>query len=89
MGEGEAAVRPEDEADECLHCAIVDMVEERLAAGGADGANLAAHCGEPSGCILRVPGHEQAKLLAHTIAAVGELFLQKSGEDGGGSGSTH
>jgi hypothetical protein len=90
MGEGEAMVRSEDEADECLHCAIIDMVEERLAAGGADASNLAALIAESLvHVILRVPGHEQAKLLAHTIAAVGELFLQKSGEDGGGSGSTH
>jgi hypothetical protein len=28
------------ESDECLHCAIVDMVEERIANGGADAANL-------------------------------------------------
>jgi hypothetical protein len=65
------------------------MVEERLAAGGADAANLAALIAESLvDVILRVPGHEQAQLLAHTLAAVGELFLQKSG-NGGGSGSTH
>jgi len=65
------------------------MVEERLAAG-ADAGNLVALIAESLvDVILRVPGHEQAKLLAHTIAALGEQFLQKSGEDGGGSGSTH
>ena len=42
MAEDEASTRSEDDADECLHCAIVDMVEERIASGGADGANLAA-----------------------------------------------
>ena len=65
------------------------MVEERLD-GGADAADIAALIAESLvDVILRVPEHEQAKLLAHTIAALGELFLQKSGEEDGGSGSTH
>src|SRR5215208_5602165 len=42
MAEDEASTATEDDADECLHCAIVDMVDERIAAGGADAANLAA-----------------------------------------------
>ena len=39
--------------------------------------------------ILRVPEEEQAQLLAHTLSALGDLFLQKNGLDGEGSGSTH
>ena len=39
--------------------------------------------------ILRVPEEEQAKLMAHTLAALGDFFLQKSGADDSGSGSTH
>ena len=39
--------------------------------------------------IVMVPEDEQAKLMAHTVAALGDLFLQKSGADGGGSSSTH
>ena len=42
MPEGKPPTPLEDDAEECLHCAIVDMVEERIAAGGADAANLAA-----------------------------------------------
>ena len=42
MPEGKPPTPFEDDAEECLHCAIVDMVEERIAAGGADAANLAA-----------------------------------------------
>ena len=42
MAEDEASTPTEDDADGCLHCAIVDMVEQRIAAGGADAANLAA-----------------------------------------------
>jgi hypothetical protein len=80
----------QDEPDECLHCAIVDMVEERIAAGGADVANLATLIAEsPVEVILLVPEEEQAKLMAHTMSALGDLFLQKSGANGSGSGSTH
>src|SRR5215207_9697570 len=42
MPEGKPPTPFEDDAEECLHCAIVDIVEERIAAGGADAANLAA-----------------------------------------------
>jgi hypothetical protein len=90
MPKGEVPGRPEQEADECLHCAIIDMVEERIAAGGADAANLATLIAESLvDLILRVPEQEQAQLMAHTLSALGDLFLQKSGADGGSSGSTH
>jgi hypothetical protein len=80
----------EKEAEECLHCAIIDMVDERIAAGGADAANLATLIAESLvDLILRVPEQEQAQLMAHTLSALGDLFLQKSGADGGSSGSTH
>jgi hypothetical protein len=39
--------------------------------------------------ILLVPQAEQAQLMAHTLSALGDLFLQKSSPDGSGSGSTH
>jgi hypothetical protein len=79
-----------EEPDECLHCAIVDMVEERIAKGGADVGDLATLIAESLvDLILLVPMSEQAKLLAHTVSALGDLFLQKSGVDGGGSGSRH
>jgi hypothetical protein len=63
----------QDERDECLHCAIVDMVEERIAAGGADVGDLATLIAEILvDLILLVPESEQAKLLAHTVSALGE-----------------
>ena len=59
------------------------MVEERLAAGGADAVNLAALIAESLvDVILRVPGHEQAKLLAHTIAALGDAAETRKPEVG-------
>ena len=43
MAKGKVSSPPEQEAEEeCLHCAIVALVEARIAAGGADAANLAA-----------------------------------------------
>jgi len=65
-------------------------VEERIATGGAEAANLASLIAESLvDLILLVPEEEQARLMAHTIAALGDLFLQKSGADGGSSGQTH
>jgi hypothetical protein len=69
---------------------LVEMVEERIAAGGVDAATLASLIAESLvDLILLVPEEEQAKLMAHTLSSLGDLFLQKSGADGGGSGSTH
>ena len=91
MAEGETPTPANDDADDCLHCAIGDLVEERIAAGGADASNLAAMIAESLvDVILRVPINEQAQLLAHSLTAIGDLFLQKSeGSEGGGSGSRH
>ena len=91
MAKGEVPSPPEQEAEEeCLHCAIVALVEARIAAGGADAANLAALIVESLvDLILRVPEEEQAQFLAQTLSALGDLFLQKSGLVGEGSGSTH
>ena len=70
MPEGKPPTPLEDDAEECLHCAIVDMVDERIAAGGADAANLAALIAESLvDVILRVPEEEQAKLMAHTATS--------------------
>jgi hypothetical protein len=71
-------------------CAIIDMVDEKIEAAGANVADLTALIAESLvDIILRVPEEEQAQLMAHTLAALGDLFIQKSGGDGGGSGSTH
>jgi hypothetical protein len=89
MAEAKGSTPTENDADECLHCAIVDMVEERIASG-ADVGDLTTLIAESLvDVIMLVPESEQAKLLAHTVSALGDLFLQKSGVDGGGSGSRH
>ena len=91
MAENEPSTASEEDDEDCLHCAIVDMVDERIAAGAADAANVVALIAESLvDVILRVPQHEQAQLMAHTLAAIGDLYLQKSGaSEDGGSGSTH
>ena len=54
-------------------------MDERIAAGGADAANLAALIAEGLvDIILRVPEQEQAKLLAHTLAALGDFFFRRA-----------
>src|SRR5215207_3815554 len=57
MAQGEVPSPPEQEGEEeCLHCAIVALVEARIAAGGADAADLAALVVESLvDLILRVP----------------------------------
>ena len=80
----------EQEAEECLHCAIFSSTMSMIAAGGADAASLAALIAESLvDVILRVPEEEQARLMAHTLTALGDFFLQKSGAEAGGSASTH
>ena len=55
MAKGEVPSPPEQEAEEeCLHCAIVALVEARIAAGGADAANLAALVVESLVDLIRV-----------------------------------
>ncbi len=91
MAENEPSTASEEDDEDCLHCAIVDMVDERIAAGGADAANLVAHIAESLvDVILRVPDNERVIIIAHTLAELGDLYLQKSGAaEDGGSGSTH
>jgi hypothetical protein len=69
MAEAEASTRAEPDSDECLHCAIIDLVDERIAAGSADAANLVVLIAESLvDVILLVPQAEQAQLMAHTLS---------------------
>jgi hypothetical protein len=75
MAEAEASARAGADSDECLHCAIIDMVEERIADGSADAANLVVLIAESLvDVILLVPQAEQAQLMAHMLSALGDLF---------------
>jgi len=66
---------------DCLHCDINEMVQKHLDENNkADIADIAGRMAESlADLILMVPEAEQASLMAHTIAQLGEMFLQKSG----------
>jgi hypothetical protein len=74
---------PQDEssAESCLHCEINDLVQEHIEGQEiVDIMELAARIAESLvELILLAPDEEQAKLLAATIAHLGQAFLEKSG----------
>jgi hypothetical protein len=77
---------------ECLHCDINELVEKHIEGrADVDVSELAAKVAESLAdlILLAPPGEQQANLLAHTIAHLGDMFLQKSGSIEGGSDATH
>ena len=78
MPKDEVPSPSEQEADECLHCAIIDMVDERIAEGDANAADLTTLIVESLvDIILAMPEEEQAQLMAHTLAACGDCFFRR------------
>lgn len=67
---------------DCLHCDINEIVQKHIdKTDTADVADLAARIAESLAdtiCTF-VPEEDQANVLAHTIAHLGEMFLQKGG----------
>jgi hypothetical protein len=79
-----------DELPDCLHCAINQLVEERAGEDGANVAELAEMIAESLvDLILMLPESAQPKLMAHTLAYFGDVFLQKSGAAPEGTAATH
>ena len=78
-------------SESCLHCEINDLVQEYIdGRDNVDIAELAASMAESLvDLILLAPEEEQAKLLAATIAHLGQAFLEKSGVIEGDSNVTH
>jgi hypothetical protein len=76
---------------DCLHCDINQLVQERMDRGDVDLADLTAMIAEAlADWILMAPEIDQAKLLADTMAQLGQMYLEKSGAiDGEGSRATH
>jgi hypothetical protein len=72
---------PQDASDSCLHCEINDLVQEHIE--GQEKVNivaLAVNMAESLvDLVLLAPEEEQAKLLAATIAHLGQAFLEKCG----------
>jgi hypothetical protein len=67
---------------DCLHCDINDVVQKHVERTEApDAADLAARMAESLADMILtfVPEEDQANVLAHAIAHLGEMFLQKGG----------
>jgi hypothetical protein len=72
----------ESSSERCLHCEINDLVQEYIEGQEkVDISDLSATMAESLvELILLAPDEEQGKLLAATIAHLGNGFLEKSGE---------
>jgi hypothetical protein len=81
----------ESSSESCLHCEINDLVQEYIEGEEkVDIVELAARVAESLvELILLAPEEEQGKLLAATIAHLGNTFLEKSGAIEGDSNMTH
>jgi hypothetical protein len=72
---------------DCLHCDINEIVQKHIERTETpDAADLAARMAESLADMILtfviltfVPEEDQANILAHTIAHLGEMFLQKGG----------
>jgi hypothetical protein len=77
---------------ECLHCDINELVQqhiERVGPETVDVLEIAAKMAESLADLIlsAVPAADHAKLLAQTIAYLGEAILEKS--EAGASDTTH
>jgi len=69
---------------DCLHCDIGELITEHIkdAAKPVDLAELAAMIAQSLGeFYLAAPAHEQANLMAESLATLGQTFLDKPDEE--------
>ncbi len=67
---------------DCLHCDINELVEKHIEKSETvDLIDLTARMAESLAdlILLYVPEEEQARMLAHAIAHLGEIYIQKIG----------
>jgi hypothetical protein len=77
---------------DCLHCDINDLVQQHIERAGpetVDVLEIAAKMSESLADLIlsAVPAADHAKLLAQTIAYLGEAILEKS--EAGAGDTTH
>jgi hypothetical protein len=75
---------------DCLHCDINDLVREHVEGGSNDLVEIASMMAESvADLVLLAPEEDRASLLAHTVSALGQMVLEKSGAFEGTSSATH
>ena len=91
MVKDQIVLQDDNSPESCLHCEINDLVQEHIEGRErVDIVELLAKMAESLvELVLLAPAEDRAKLLAATIAHLGQAFLEKSGTIEGGSDSTH
>jgi ABC-type branched-subunit amino acid transport system substrate-binding protein len=75
---------------DCLHCEINQLVQERFEGGDTDLAEMASMIVESlADLILLAPESDRSNLMAHALAAFGQIFLEKGGAIDCGSNATY
>ena len=75
---------------DCLHCDINELVRQHVEGGTNDLVEIASMMAESvADLVLLAPEEDRANLLAHTVSALGQMVLEKSGAFEGGSSATH
>jgi hypothetical protein len=75
---------------ECLHCDINELVQKHVEGGTNDLVEIASMMAESmADLVLLAPEEDRANLLAHTVSALGQMVLERSGAFEGGSNATH
>jgi ABC-type branched-subunit amino acid transport system substrate-binding protein len=65
---------------DCLHCDINVLIQKHLEPADAELGDVVARISESLvDTILLAPDDERANLLAEAMAALGQLYLEKSG----------
>ena len=88
---GDQVVADDEASESCLHCDINELVREYIdAQESVDIGELTARMAESlADLILLASESEQGKLLAATIAQLGQAFLGKSEEASDGQDRPH
>ena len=75
---------------DCLHCAINDLVQQRIEGGDNDLVEIASMMAESLADLVPLaPEEDRANLMAHVLSAFGQMVLEKSGAFEDGSSATH
>ena len=78
------------EAEECLHCEINDLVQDRLQRGETDYTKLTSMMVESlADLIVLAPESDHARLMADALAQFGHVMLERTGAMPGPEDARH